>query len=143
MTGDRRHHRARADARVERELGELVVAHRCDVVGAGETRANGGFAQGFDGEPAPVIGDLDADATAFGRRDRHRHAAAPRLAGRLALVGGLDPVIDRVANHVNERILDQGQHFAIDFEMLAAALPGDILARHAAELAHHEREALK
>ena len=70
-----------------------------------------------------VVGDLDdhaARAVAGGQVDR----ALGRLAGGDALVGGLEPVIDGVADHVRQRLGQPLDHRLVDLGRLALGLAG-------------------
>ena len=85
-----------------------------------------------------VVLDHDAHAlSAMLRAEVNRPAA--RLAGGLALLGRLDPVVHRVAQHMRERFgqfLDDG---AVDFDMLARKHHLAFFVQRRAEIADDPR----
>ena len=143
MAGDRRDNWARAQSGLKSELGDLGIVEGGELFGRRQARSDCGVADRIDGESPPVVGDLDADPPAFDRGDRHRDPAAARFPGRFAYLGRLDPVIDRVAHDVDERILHQIEDFAVHLERRADDLPGDVLPGLAAQVAHHQGERLE
>ena len=65
-----------------------------------------------------------------------RIVALARLAGRLAFVGRLDAVIDRVADEVEERVGQAVEHTAVELGIAAPDLPVDHLAEGPRQIAH-------
>ena len=66
-----------------------------------------------------------------------------RLAGGFAIVGRLQPVIDRVADHVDQRVAQLVDHPLVQLGLLAADLERHLLARGEAEVADHPPEPLE
>jgi hypothetical protein len=56
-----------------------------------------------------------------------------------ALGAGLEPVVERVAHQVQQRIFERVEHRAIDLGVFAFDLELDFLAQLARQLAHHAR----
>ena len=88
--------------------------------------------------PRAVVGDLEDHGFAD-RRRAEADGPLGRLAGRNALLGGLDPVADGIAHQMENRI-----HHPFDEELVdLGALPGDLelhaLADVAREIADDER----
>jgi hypothetical protein len=73
---------------------------------------------------AALVEGLEANDTLLG------------LAGRPALVGRLEAMVRRVANHVGERVLDQLQHLAVELRVRPLQPELDALAELEAEVAH-------
>ena len=67
--------------------------------------------------------------------------AGGRLAGRLALVGRLEAVVERVAHEVHERVAERVDDGAVELGVLAHELEVDLLAHLGREVAHEPREA--
>ena len=143
MSGDRGDDRAGTHARRKCKVGDIGVAQSRNVRRRRQPRANGGVADRVDCKSTPVVGNLDADPAALRRRDRDGQPAAARLSGRLANRRSLDAVVDRVAHHVDQRVLDELEHFAVDLELRADDVPVDLFARLAAQIAHHARKGVE
>src|SRR3546814_4599701 len=90
-----------------------MVGHLLDLGGAGEAVLDDLLADLRDRQAAAVVGDAQDDVAALVPR---LEADAPRL--RLArgppLLRPLDAVVERVADHVRQRILDQLQHLPVE-----------------------------
>jgi hypothetical protein len=91
-------------------------------------------------EPRAVVLDHDRDAARLARRGDH-DAARLGLAGRAPLVRRLDPVRDRVAHQVRERVHDVLGHLRIDLDVLAAQHQPRRLAGGLRRVAQHARGA--
>src|SRR3546814_19075409 len=95
-------------------------------------------------EAAAVVADFDFDLVArLARRDRY--GRGDLLARRDAILERLDAMIDRVADDMDQRIADILHHFAVEFDLAAARLKGDLLAhvlRETPDAARHRREQL-
>ena len=89
---------------------------------------------------ATVVGHGD-DHVAAGVAGRDPHRADGRLAGRLAVGGRLEPVVERVAHEVHERVAERVDHGAVELGVLADELELDLLAELARQIAHEAREA--
>ena len=92
-------------------------------------------------EAAPVVGDLDDDVTAFvpgGEPDR----PSLGLAGGAPLGRHLEAVVGRVADHVDQRILDEIEHLAVELGLGALHLELDRLAKLGGQVAHDPRQLL-
>ena len=89
-----------------------------------------------------VVGDLDQDAAraVLGRQPHH---ALSRLAGGDALVRPLEPVVDRVANHVGQRVGEALDDGLVDLGHLALGDQAHLLAGRVGRLAHDARHALE
>ena len=85
--------------------------------------------------PAAVVGHGDDD---FGAElhGMQSDGAVRRLSGRGALVGGLDAVIDGVADQVQQRIGELVQHAAVHFGVQAACFPPHLFALGAGQVTH-------
>ena len=70
------------------------------------------LADGVQRQAAAVVLHFDDDAAAQGI-GAQPDGAPPGFARRLALVGRLDAVIDRVAQHVHQRVADALQHLLV------------------------------
>ena len=64
-----------------------------------------------------------------------------RLAGRLALLGRLEAVVERVADEVHERVAERVDDGAVELGVLADELELDLLAELGREVADEPREA--
>src|SRR5207248_3004547 len=71
------------------------------------------------------------------------NAPAPLLAQRLALLGRLDAVIDRVAQQVHQRVRQLLDDQLVELDISARDLEVDLLAALAQEPAHQAREAIE
>ena len=92
-----------------------------------------------DVDPAPVVGDLDHDLVArLPRGDRQPPGIA--LARGPAVGGCLQPVVDRVADDVDQRIAHHLDHLAVQLDIRAVDLQRDRLAQFARGIAHHPRQ---
>ena len=92
----------------------------------------------LDGEPAPVIADLDDDVAAF-MIGVQRDAPGLRLAGGAALLRRLQPMVAGIAHHMGERILDQLQHLPVELGLGALHVEVDLLAEFQREVADQPR----
>ena len=68
-------------------------------------------------DPAAVVGDLDDDLAPFVESVQQQPALG-RLAACGRTAGGFDAVIDRVADHVRERIPDGLDDRLVEFRLL-------------------------
>ena len=86
-----------------------------------------------------VVDDVDQDLVArLTRRDRQQ---ADLALARLAPVGGgLDAMIDRVADDVGQRIADHFDHFAIELDVTALDIDHDLLAELTRKVADQARD---
>ena len=89
-------------------------------------------------DPGAVVLDPDNDPPALllgGKAD----GAVGGLAGREPHLGLLDTMVDRVADHVGQRIADPLDHALVDLRPLALHLEGDTLAGLRAKFAQQAR----
>ena len=63
-----------------------------------------------------------------------------RLAARAPLLGCLDAMVERVAQHVIQRCIEPREDVAIDGNVVACDLKPDVLAKLARKVAHGARE---
>ncbi len=107
-------------------LGQDAAAHRggADPVGV---------------NAAPVVFHHHRQEVAVGA-GRDDHPAPAGLAGPLALIGGLDAVIDAVAQEVHERVVQRQQHGLVDSRIGAPHLAGELLALLARQVHGGSRE---
>src|SRR3546814_20436529 len=70
---------------------------------------------------------------------RDRNGRGDLLARRDAILERLDAMIDRVADDMDQRIADILHHFAVEFDLAAARLKGDLLAHVLREIADDAR----
>ena len=78
-------------------------------------------------DAAAVVADLDDDAAA-GVAGGDLERAGRRLAGRDALLGGLQAVVERVADEVHERVAERVDDGAVQFGVGADEVELDLLA---------------
>src|SRR3546814_6125940 len=71
---------------------------------------------------------------------RDRNGRGDLLAHRDAILERLDAMIDRVADDMDQRIADILHHFAVEFDLAAARLKGDLLAHVLREFADAARQ---
>src|SRR3546814_12492970 len=71
---------------------------------------------------------------------RDRYGRGDLLARRDAILERLDAMIDRVADDMDQRIADILHHFAVEFDLAAARLKGDLLAPVLREIADDARQ---
>src|SRR3546814_14736727 len=69
---------------------------------------------------------------------RDRNGRGDLLARRDAILERLDAMIDRVADDMDQRIADILHHFAVELDLAAACLEGDLLAHVLCEVARSE-----
>ena len=93
-------------------------------------------------DAAAVVADGDHHAVAA-VRGQERHGAGARLARGLALAGRLQPVVDRVADHVDQGVGELVDHPLVELGLLAADLEGHLLARGKAQVADDPPEPLE
>ena len=122
--------RSRIEARSRRGDLALVEQARCERLGGDALLV----------EPAAVVGDLEDDVVPLLLGPQ-----AQRAPGGLAPlgphVGGLDPVVDGVAEQVHHRLQDLVGHAAVDLGGLARDLQLDRGAQVPRRLAHQPRQA--
>ena len=100
----------------------------------------GGGADLLRGDAAAVVLDGDGEQVAVRARGEHDLADA-RLAGRGALLGRLDPVVDAVADEVDERVVEREQDRLVHAGLAAADDALDLLALLARHVARGAGEA--
>ena len=93
-------------------------------------------------DPRPVVHQRDHDLARL-LRGREQEGAGRRLAAGHAGRGGLDAVVDGVADEVHERLADLVDHRLVHPGVLALQDELDLLALLAGEVAHQPREALE
>jgi hypothetical protein len=86
-----------------------------------------------------VVGDLEQDLVSRLPSADPQAAGFP-LAGREPRRGAFDAVIDGVADDVGERVPDHLEHLAVDLDVAAVDLEGDLLAGLAGNVADHPRQ---
>ena len=127
------------EAGVEDQLGGLLVADALGVRLAQQAERLGLAPDPLQVEAAAVVGDRQGDVAPLLRR-RDPDAAARRLARLDALRRLLDAVVGGVADHVQQRVLDQLQELAVDLGLSAGHLELDVLAQLLAEVADEARQ---
>ena len=91
-------------------------------------------------DAAAVVADGDDDVAAGVAGGELEHAGR-RLARGLALVGRLEPVVERVAHQVDERVAEGVDDGAVELGVAAGQDEVDLLADLGGQVAHEAREA--
>ena len=90
-------------------------------------------------QAAAVVAHLDLDLVArLARRDRDGRGDV--LARGDAAVERLDPMVDRVADDMDQRIADILHHLAVEFDLAAARREANLLAEILREVADDARQ---
>ena len=90
-------------------------------------------------DTAAIVDYLDANLISRLRGIDLQYALR-QLAACSSVVGGLDTVIDRVADDVDQRIADRLDHFAIDLDILAGDFERDRFVAIARGVANQPRQ---
>src|SRR5690606_18858321 len=91
-------------------------------------------------ETLAVVGDLDHDVPALMRGAELERSGA-RLSGADPRVRLLDAVVDRVPDHVRQRIDELLDDALVELRLLALENEMDLLPEHRREIAHEPRKA--
>ena len=90
-------------------------------------------------DPAAVVLDVDQDLIS-GLARRNGQKADLALAGLEPVGRKFDPMIDRVANDVRQRVADHLDHLAIELDVAAFDVDEDLLAELRGKVADHARQ---
>ena len=93
-------------------------------------------------DPAAIVRDADRDAGTLAHR-RQDDLTFRVLLVALALGGGLDAVIDRVAQQMHEGIAERVEDFAIELDFFPLDPKGHLLVELPRDVAHQAREAVE
>jgi len=126
----------------EHEIEALTLVHRIGLLVGYEPLFDRLRAQPLRVHPPPVVGDEDDDVVAF-LTSLEPHDRLFRLAGRDAVSGVLDAVIDRIADQVDDRIAEVLDHRLVDLGLLAREHELDVLSKVAREVAGDTRVLLE
>ena len=131
-----------AQARMPDERHELAIGQEVGLGCADQPLGDDLAANPLAIDPPAVVADGDDHAVAP-MRGLERNRPGAGLAGRFADVGGFQAVIDRVPDHVDERVAQLVDHPLVQLGLLAADLEQDLLARREAEVADDAAEPLE
>src|SRR5437667_563916 len=102
-----------------------------------------GLGQNFSLVEAPaIVGNLDTDVARL-RESAQQYLGRRILSRGPARLGGFDPVIDGIANHVHERVGQFLDDVAVEFGVIAASFEIHLLTVLARQVAHQTRHFLK
>jgi len=126
-SGDIADHLGGGKAGFENQVEDLVTAHRAAFGGGDQS---GGDRLGDDAvfiQPVPVIADHDGDGVA---RLPRRDGEQTNLALAIGEASGrrFDPVVDRIADDVGQRVADRLDHLAVEFNVAAVEIDHHLLA---------------
>jgi hypothetical protein len=103
---------------VEDEIVDLRFLHPFEFTFGFDAFLDGLLLEHLRIEASPVIGDLDVDVVAVAGR-RQRNITRWLFAFVFPFLRRLNPVVDRVAQHVDQRIADLGENRPIKLDVLA------------------------
>ena len=104
----------RGEARLKDELQHAVGGHGLRVGGRDEPAGDRLLADLLEGDATTIVGDLDRDPPALVEGPQRQPPGAGLAPGD-ANVGGLDAVVDRVADEVRERVADALDQRPVEF----------------------------
>ena len=128
-----------AEAGLPDEVDQFTGAEGGRLVGRNESAGNGTIANPFDVDATAVVADRDDDAvTPMRRGEPHRRHL--RLAPAQPHVGRFDPVVDGIADKMDERVAEFVDHSLVEFGLLSRDLERHALAEFIRDVADRPLE---
>ena len=129
----------RREARMEDQIVDLRLLHPFELAFGFDAFLDGLLLEHLRIETGTVVGDLDVDVIAVAGR-RQRDVAGWIFALLLAFLRRLDPVVDRVAQHVDQGVADLGEDGAVELDILAGDGEVHLFAGLTGDIPHQPRE---
>ncbi len=105
-----------------------------------DAAVNSVFANIVEIDAAAIVADLDDDLSAL-MIGVERNGATSGLSSAKALVGGLDAVINGVADEVSERLGERVQDAFVEVGVFSGNFESDVLSAELGDIAHDARKA--
>ena len=129
-------HRAGGDPRGEDQPHGLIIAHHIHVLRPDQARFQSRLLYFLDVDPCPIVGHFDDDVAAL-LEGCYSDRPSARFTRSLAIVRSFDAVINRVAQQVNEGVLDLLQHLSVQLRLRPFYLQAYVFALLPGQVAHH------